>query len=130
MTQNPQSGLAPIDPSTWMEEVEGQLAIDVYQTPDHLILKAPIAGVRQEDLDVSITEEQVTIRGERHDRHEHEVEGYLLQECYWGSFSRTFPLPVAVVADQAQARLIDGVLTISIPKAASSKARTVTVQVG
>lgn len=119
-----------VDPTDWMEEMEGQLAIDVYQTPDSLILKAPIAGVRQEDLEVSITDEQVSIRGERHDLQNETVEGYLVQECYWGAFSRTFDLPVAVDADQAQAKLVDGILTITIPKAAKAKTRTISVQVG
>lgn len=119
-----------VDPTDWMEEMEGQLAIDVYQTPDNLVIKAPIAGVRQEDLEVSITEEQVTIKGERRDQQNESVEGYLVQECYWGAFSRTFDLPILVDADQAQARLIDGILTITIPKAAKTRTRTISVQVG
>jgi HSP20 family protein len=121
---------AMVDPTEWIEEVEGQLAIDVYETPDNLVLKAPIAGVRQEDLEVSITDEHVSIKGERHDHQNESVERYLTQECYWGAFSRTYPLPVAVDADQAQARLIDGILTITIPKAAKARTRTISVQVG
>jgi HSP20 family protein len=119
-----------LDPTEWMEEVEGQLAIDVYQTADHLVIKAPIAGVRQEDLDISITDEQVTIRGERHDRQVDVIEEFLVQECYWGAFARTFDLPIAVDSDLAQARLIDGILTISIPKAARTRPRTISVEIG
>ncbi len=119
-----------VDPADWMEEMEGQLAIDVYQTPDNIVIKAPIAGVRQEDLEVSITDEQVSIKGERHDHQNETVEGYLVQECYWGSFSRTYQLPIAVDSDKAQARLVDGILTISIPKAAKARTRTISVQVG
>lgn len=119
-----------VDPTEWMEEFEGQLAIDVYQTPSDLIIKAPIAGVRQEDVEVAITEEQVTIRGERYDHHGDHVEGYLVQECYWGAFSRTYHLPIAVDSDHASARLEDGILTITIPKAAKARARTISVQVG
>lgn len=119
-----------VDPAEWMEEVEGQLAIDVYQTPDSLVLKAPIAGVRQEDLEVSITDEQIMIKGERRDQQNEPVENYLVQECYWGAFSRTFDLPIAVDSDQAQARLIDGILTITIPKTAKARTRTISVQVG
>jgi HSP20 family protein len=119
-----------LDPTEWMEEVEGQLAIDVYHTADHIVIKAPIAGVRQEDLEVSITDEQVTIKGERRDYQNEPNEGYLVQECYWGAFSRTYDLPIQVDSDQAQARLIDGILTISIPKAARIKARTISVQIG
>ncbi|HSI20844.1 MAG TPA: Hsp20/alpha crystallin family protein [Verrucomicrobiae bacterium] len=119
-----------VDPADWMEEMEGQLAIDVYQTPDNIVIKAPIAGVRQEDLEVSITDEQVSIKGERHDHQNETVEGYLVQECYWGSFSRTYQLPIAVDSDKAQARLVDGILTISIPKAAKARTHTISVQVG
>src|SRR5579862_6928145 len=98
-----------VDPAEWMEEMEGQLSIDVYQTPGEVIIKAPIAGVRQEDLDVTITDEQVAIRGERHDVQNDTIEGYLVQECYWGSFSRVYMLPVAVDSDKSTARLANGI---------------------
>jgi HSP20 family protein len=121
---------AMVDPTEWMEEAEGQLAIDVYETAESLVIKAPIAGVRQEDLEVSITDEQVSIKGERHDyQGGSAVERYLTQECYWGAFSRTYNLPVAIDADSAQARLTDGILTITIPKAAKARTRTLSVQV-
>jgi HSP20 family protein len=119
-----------VDPAEWMEEMEGQLAIDVYQTAAEVILKAPIAGVRQEDLDVTITDEMVTIRGERHDVNHEAVEGYLVQECYWGSFSRTYSIPVAVDSDKSTARLLNGILTIVIPKAAKARTKTIAVEVG
>jgi len=118
-----------VDPAEWMEEYEGQLAIDVYQTADNIIVKAPIAGVRQEDLEVSITDEYVSIKGERHDIQNESVESYLVQECYWGSFSRIYQLPVAVDSDKAQARLVNGILTITVPKAAKARTRTLSVQV-
>src|SRR5579871_2455980 len=100
-----------VDPTEWMEEFEGQLAIDVYQTPTEIIIKAPIAGFRQEDLDVSISDDQVTIRGERHDLQNDTIEGYLVQECYWGSFSRIYTLPTSVDPDEAKAKLSNGILT-------------------
>ena len=117
-----------VDPADWMEEFEGQLAIDVYQTADTVVVKAPVAGVKPEDLDVSITEEMVTIRGERHDQSTEHVEGYLVQECYWGPFSRSYALPVAVDSEKAVAKLGDaGILTITIPKAAKARTRSLTV---
>ena len=119
-----------VDPAEWMEEFEGQLAIDVYQTPSDIVIKAPIAGVRQEDLEVSITEDQITIKGERHDRQNEAVENYLVQECYWGAFSRTFPLPIAVDPDKAFAKLENGILTVTIPKAAKARTRTLSVEIG
>jgi HSP20 family protein len=119
-----------VDPAEWMEEMEGQLAIDVYQTAGEVVIKAPIAGVRQEDLDVTITDEQVSIRGERHDSQGEGVESYLVQECYWGSFSRVYTLTVAVDSDKASARLVNGILTIVIPKAAKARTKTIAVEVG
>lgn len=131
MEKKPGEASSPlVDPSEWMDEFEGQLAIDVYQTPTEVIIKAPIAGVRQEDLEVTITDEQVSIRGERHDTQNDTVEGYILQECYWGAFSRSFPLPVAVDSEKAVAKLVDGILTINIPKAAKARTRTLNIEVG
>jgi HSP20 family protein len=119
-----------LDPTEWMEEMEGQLAIDVYQTPGEIVIKAPIAGVRQEDLDVTISDEQVSIRGERHDLQNETIEGYLVQECYWGSFSRVYQLPVAVDSDKSSARLVNGILTVIIPKAAKARTKTIAVELG
>lgn len=119
-----------VDPAEWMDEFEGQLAIDVYQTASDIVLKAPIAGVRQEDLEVSITDEQIVIKGERHDTQNEAVESYLIQECYWGSFSRTYVFPASVDSDKASARLVDGILTITIPKTAKTRTRTLSVSLG
>jgi HSP20 family protein len=131
MNKKPTGAEVPaVDPAEWMEEMEGQLAIDAYQTAGEVVIKAPIAGVRQEDLDVTITDEQVTIRGERHDAQDEMVDGYLVQECYWGSFSRIYTLPVAVDSDKSTARLVNGILTISIPKAAKARTKTIAVEVG
>jgi len=116
-----------VDPNEWMEEFEGQLAIDVYQTPTEVVLKAPIAGVRQEDLEVTITDEHIIIKGERHDTNTGSVEGYFVQECYWGSFSRAYEFPVSVDSDNATARLVDGILTITVPKTAKTRTRTLSV---
>ncbi len=112
----------------WMEEYEGQLAVDVFQTDDDVVLKAPIAGVKPEDLEISITDEVVTIKGERKESNEIARENYLCQECYWGSFSRAYVLPVAVTGDKAQASLKNGILTIKIPKQEKTKAKTIEVK--
>ena len=102
----------------WMneEEFEGQLAVDVYQTKDMIVVKAPIAGVKPEDIDVAISEDVVTIRGDRKDEFAVEKDNYYVQECFWGSFSRSVLLPTSTVAEKADASLKDGVLTIQIPK--------------
>lgn len=109
---------------------DGQLAIDAFQTVENIVIQAPIAGVRPEDLDIAITDETVVIKGERHNPHSLNNDEYLVQECYWGPFSRTYVLPAQVIADKAEALLKEGILTITIPKDARSRTRTVTVQAG
>ena len=113
----------------WLEEDGGgQLAIDAYQTEDLVILKAPIAGVQPEDLDVAISDDIVTIKGERRGNDTIEQNSYFIQESYWGSFSRSYVLPTPVDADNADAQLANGILTITIPKLSKSKSRRLTVK--
>lgn len=113
-----------------VEGYEGQLAIDVYQTEDEVVVKTPIAGVRAENLDISVTDDVLTIKGERKKDEKIEEADYLVQECYWGSFSRSYILPVAVDAENASASIKDGVLTVTIPKEAKAKTRVIQVQEG
>lgn len=110
-----------------LEEYEGQLAIDVYQTDAEVVIQAPIAGVKPEKLEVSISDEMVNIKGERQAKAEIKKENYLCQECYWGQFSRSYLLPVAVDAAKASASLKDGILTITIPKLETSKTKILKV---
>ncbi len=108
---------APTD--EWDEEdaqLPGQLAVDVYETREKLVVKARTAGVNKGDLDVSISDNQLTIRGTLSAGTDDEVENYFLQECYWGEFSRTIALPVPVKEEEIEAMLKDGVLTISFGK--------------
>ena len=112
----------------WMETYEGQLAIDVYQDDSSVIIKAPIAGVGREDLELSITDEIVTIKGERKHQGEMQRENYLCQECYWGPFSRAYILPLEVVSEKAQASLKNGILTITIPKIEKTKTKTIEIK--
>ncbi|MDH4358325.1 MAG: Hsp20/alpha crystallin family protein [Candidatus Berkelbacteria bacterium] len=111
----------------WFEEYEGQLAVDAYQTNDEVVVKAPIAGVKPQDLEISITDEVLTVRGKRSQEVAVEQADYFCQECYWGAFSRTYVLPVPVDADRAQANLKDGILTIVIPKQEKSKTRVLKI---
>jgi HSP20 family protein len=110
------------------EEVEGQLAVDVYQTKDNVVIKAPIAGVTAGNIDISVSEDVVTIRGERVDESEVDREHYYVQECYWGSFSRSVILPTSTQAEKAEASLKDGVLTITIPKVVQDKVKKIKVK--
>lgn len=110
------------------ESNEGQLTIDVYQTESDIVIKSTIAGVKPEDLDVSINNDMVTIKGERSSEEEINEENYYYQECYWGGFSRSVVLPVDVVSEKAEASLKNGILTIHLPKAASNKAKKIQVR--
>lgn len=117
----------PVAPPS-ADEAEGQLTVDVYQTPDTIVIKSTIAGVRPEDLDVSITNDMVTIRGARRHDEETKEEDYFYRECYWGNFSRSIILPVDIIAEKADASLKDGILTIRIPKADSLVTKKVKVR--
>jgi len=102
----------------WDEEeaVPGQLAVDVYETKEKLVVKGRVAGVNKSDLDVSIADNTLSIRGTLSAGNEDNVENYFVQECYWGEFSRSIALPVAVKEDEIEAVLKDGVLTVSFTK--------------
>jgi HSP20 family protein len=109
---------SPVAEDEWDEDdsVPGQLAVDVYETRERLVVKARTAGVNKGDLDVSISDNQLTVRGTLSAGNEDGVENYFLQECYWGEFSRTIALPVPVKEEEIEAVLKDGVLTISFGK--------------
>ena len=98
------------------EAVAGQLAVDVYETKEKLIVKGRVAGVNKSELDVSISDNTLTVRGTLSAGTEEGVENYFLQECYWGEFSRSIVLPVPVKEDEIEAVLKDGVLSISFSK--------------
>ena len=112
----------------WMEEHEGQLAVDVFQTEDDIVLKAPIAGVKVDDLEISITDEIVSIKGERKENEEVSRENFFATECYWGGFSRSYVLPIAVDAEKATASLKNGILILRIPKLEKSKTKTIEIK--
>jgi len=119
----------PANESDWLTDYEGQLAIDVYENDDSVVLTAPLAGVDKKDLEISITDEVVNIKGERHQQEEIVKENFYTQECYWGAFSRSYILPVAVDAVKAEAALKNGILTIKIPKLEKSKTKTIDIKV-
>jgi HSP20 family protein len=115
--QQSQPQAVPTD-DDWAEEdaVPGQLAVDVYETREKLVVKARTAGVNKHDLDVSISDNTLSIRGTLSAGNEDDVENYFVQECYWGEFSRSIALPVPVKEDEIEAVLKDGVLTVSFTK--------------
>lgn len=107
---------------------EGQLSIDVYQTPEHLVVKSTIAGVKPEDIDISINNDMLTIRGRREMNEVVRDQDYLYRECYWGSFSRSIILPIEIKAEKIEAFLENGVLTVMLPKAKTSKQISIKVR--
>jgi HSP20 family protein len=118
---------AATDDESW-EEFPGQLAVDVYETDEKLVVKARTAGVNKEDLDVSISDGILTISGTLSSGDETDATHWHVQECYWGEFSRTLALPVAVKEDEVGAVLKDGVLTVSFGKIKQEQAKKITIQ--
>ena len=122
---------APTSDDNWddsQEEFLGQLAVDVYETEEKLVIKARTAGVNKEDLDVSISDGILTISGTLSSGDDAEATNWHIQECYWGEFSRTLALPVSVKEDEVEAVLKDGVLTISFSKIKQEQAKRIQVQ--
>lgn len=107
---------------------EGQLAMDVYQTDSHIVILAPIAGVKIEDMSVEVTDDVLTIRGHRHHEHSVEEENYFTQECFWGDFSRSIVLPASVDTNKISADFKDGVLKIEIPKIEKVRSKVIRIK--
>lgn len=105
----------------WSADEVGELAVDVYQTPTHVVVKALVGGVVPINIDISLTREMLIIRGTREDEREVEESGYFQKELYWGSFSRTILLPEEVDVDQAEAYEKHGILVIRLPKVNKTK---------
>jgi HSP20 family protein len=115
----------------WLgDDGDGQLSIDVYQDDHSIYILAPIAGVKAGDVDISITDEVLTIRGSRTPGHDFGGEKHFTQECYWGPFSRSYVLPIAVNAEQAKATMKDGLLKVEIPKDEKVKTRVIKINDG
>lgn len=112
------------------EEEEGQLTIDVYQTETEIVIKSPVAGVSAQNLDVTITNDMVTIKGRRENEEKIPKEQYFFQELYWGPFSRSVILPTEIEIEQAKAILKDGILTLRLPKVEKETAKKLNIQMG
>jgi len=118
---------------SWLQEAdegeEGQLTIDVYQTPNEIVIKSTVAGVKPEDIDISFTNDMITIRGRRRKEEEISTESYYYQELYWGAFSRSVILPVEVDVDKARADIKNGILTVKLPKSEKIKTKKIKVNI-
>lgn len=98
------------------EEEEGQLTVDIFDDGNNLIIQSTVAGVKPEDLDLSITNDMITIRGKRMRHEEVNEENYYYKELYWGTFSRSVILPEEVDSERAEAVIKNGLLTVKLPK--------------
>ncbi|HVN26146.1 MAG TPA: Hsp20/alpha crystallin family protein [Candidatus Paceibacterota bacterium] len=116
--------------SEWADaEPEGQLTVDVYQTPDEIVVESAIAGVHPDDLDITATIDSVSIRGTRSHEKPVQDEDYLYQECYWGRFARTIILPQEVEPEGAEVTFKNGILSVHLPKASKKKTRKLQVRI-
>jgi HSP20 family protein len=107
---------------------EGSLIVDVYQTPDEIVVQSAIAGVRPEDIDISATPDKITIRGTRHHEKEVREDNYLCQECYWGRFAREIIFPQEVDPEGATVSFKNGILTVRLPKTSKKKTKKLHVK--
>jgi HSP20 family protein len=106
----------------------GALAVDVYETEDAVVVKSAIPGVKPEGIDISLTGDTLTIKGETKFEEEVEEENYVRREMRYGAFSRTLPVPTAVVAEEAEAEFENGVLTLTLPKAEEVKPKAIQIK--
>ena len=111
-----------------IEEEEGQLTLDMWQTPDEIVVQTIVGGIKPEDLDVSISHDMVTIRGKRDKAREISNQDYFYQELYWGAFSRSMLLPQEIDSDEAEASIKNGLLTIRLPKLDKAKIQKLKVK--
>lgn len=110
------------------DEHEGQLTVDVYQTPTHIVVQAPMAGVKAEDVDVSINNDMITIRGKRHQKNEISGDNYYYREVFWGQFSRSVLMPSEVDSNRTEASFKNGLLTVTMPKVNKDGVQQVKIQ--
>lgn len=111
------------------DEPEGELPIDMYQTGDNIVIRALVAGVSPEDLDIAITRDMVTIKGKREEYKESGDDDYFHRELFWGGFTRTIVLPEEVLIDEAEARERHGLLEIILPKVDKERSAKLKVKV-
>lgn len=110
-----------------IDNEEGQLALDVFHTKDDVVIKAPIAGVTLQDISITVADGILTVRGARKKDDQISMSDYYLQECYWGSFSRSVVLPNNLKTEEIKAYFKSGILKISIPKEDHIKIKSIPI---
>jgi HSP20 family protein len=103
-------------------------AVDMYQTDNEIVVKAAIPGVKTDDVQINVTGEVLTIKGETKEKEEVMEKAYHLREQRWGEFERTIALPTDVIADKAKAEFENGILTITLPKAEEVRPKSITIK--
>lgn len=110
------------------DEQEGQLALDIYQTDNEIVILSAIAGVAEDDLNISVTKEVLTIKGKRHLETHVDEEDYLTKECFWGDFSRSIVLPESADSSKIAASFKNGILKITIPRREKLQTKVVRIK--
>ena len=122
---------APLgDEDLFLDGGEGQLPVDVHQTSSDIIIRAFVAGVRPDELSISISRDMVEIGGARMEREQTSGSDYFTQELFWGSFTRTIMLPQEIDVESSSASAKDGLLTIILPKLDKARQTKLKVKVG
>ncbi len=116
--------------NNWIEEEneEAELAVDVYKTPSEIIIQTMVAGVKPEDLELSVTRDMITIKGKREESRTIDEENYFSKELYWGRFSRTISLPQEVEPEEVEATEKHGLLTVRLQKVDKDKTNNIKVR--
>jgi HSP20 family protein len=131
VTEQMPAATTKVKESGWLRdddaEEEGELSVDVYQTENEVVLQTMVAGVKPEDLNISITREMVTIKGRR-ERPGESAATYIHKELYWGAFSRTIMLPAEVDAEGAEAIERHGLMTLRLPKTDKERVQKIKVK--
>ncbi|HUI88601.1 MAG TPA: Hsp20/alpha crystallin family protein [Anaerolineales bacterium] len=103
-------------------------ALDMYQTDNDVVVKAALPGIKADDVQIDVTGDVLSIRGEMKEKNETKEKNYHIREQHWGAFERSVVLPISVVSDKAKAEFEDGILTITLPKAEEVKPKVITVK--
>jgi len=114
----------------WIEEEndEAELTIDLYQTPTELVVQTMVAGVKPDDLELTIARDMITIRGKREEARSIDDDNYFVKELYWGKFSRTISLPLEVEPEEVEATEKHGLLTVKIKKVDKEKKNSIRIR--
>jgi len=122
-----------VNPMSWRTIAGGDSitpALDVHETPDHIVITAALPGIRPDDVEITMVGQTLTLRGEFKEDEQVQREQYLYRERRYGTFNRTLQLPVRVEGDKAEATFTDGVLTLRVPKAEEVKPRQIRITAG